>query len=134
MAWIEDIVVDCRHPASAARFWTAVLDGYAVAPYDEAELERLRNKGIMSPEDDPTVLMEPGPGGGPRFFFVLVPEPKTVKNRLHLDLACDDLDAEVRRLTALGARVLHTRGDWVTLADPEGNEFCLRPSTWTPPP
>ncbi|MEO3807832.1 VOC family protein [Sphaerisporangium sp. B11E5] len=128
MAWIKDVVVDCRHPASAARFWAAVLDGYDVAPYDEAELERLRSEGIFSPEDDPAVKVEAAPGVWPRFFFVLVPEPKTAKNRFHLDLVSEDLDTEVERLTGLGARVLDTYDDHVVLADPEGNEFCLFPS------
>ncbi|WP_405146390.1 VOC family protein [Sphaerisporangium sp. NBC_01403] len=125
MARIKDVVVDCRHPASVARFWAAVLDGYEVAPYDEAELERLRSMGIDDPEDDPTVLVEARPGVTPRFFFQLVPEPKTAKNRVHLDLACDDIDAELKRLIALGARVVATEEHWIVLADPENNEFCL---------
>jgi hypothetical protein len=75
MAFIHDIVVDCAHPAPLARFWAAVLDGYDVAPYDQAELDRLRANGIDDPEDDPTVLVEAGPGR-PRFFFVLVPDGK----------------------------------------------------------
>ncbi len=125
MASIKDVVVDCRHPASVARFWAAVLDDYAVAPYDEAELERLRSNGIDDPEDDPTVLVEAGPGVTPRFFFQRVPEPKTVKNRMHLDLSADDVDAEVDRLVGLGARLVGTFARWVTLADPEGNEFCV---------
>ncbi|MEU6712831.1 VOC family protein [Nonomuraea sp. NPDC046802] len=116
------MVIDCRHPASLARFWAAALDGYAVAPYDEEELARLRANGIDDPEDDPTVLVE---GGPPRLFFQLVPERKIVKNRLHLDLRADDLDAEIVRLTGLGATVLATYDDWVVLADPEGNEFCV---------
>ena len=65
-------------------------------------------------------------------LFIEVPEPKTVKNRLHLDLVPVDRprDAEVARLTALGAILVtdHRRPDgtgWVTLADPEGNEFCV---------
>ncbi|GII31180.1 VOC family protein [Planotetraspora mira] len=128
MARIKDIVVDCRHPATVARFWAAALDGYAIAPYDEAELERLRSNGIDDPEDDPTVLVEARPGVTPRFFFVLIPEPKVVKNRLHLDLTCDDLDAEVERLCALGARVDAVHEGWVVLTDPEGNEFCLLPA------
>ncbi|MGN9837021.1 VOC family protein [Nonomuraea sp. H19] len=122
MAALHDVVIDCRHPASLARFWAAALDGYAVAPYDEAELARLRSEGIDDPEDDPTVLVE---GGGPRLWFQRVPERKIVKNRLHLDLRADDHDAELARLTALGATVLATHDDWVVLADPEGNEFCL---------
>jgi hypothetical protein len=125
MARIHDIVVDCRHPASLARFWAAVLDDYQVAPYDEAELDRLRSNGIDDPEDDPNVLVEAGPGVRPRFFFSLVPESKVVKNRLHLDLTADSPAAEVRRLVGLGARVLAEHDDWVTMTDPEGNEFCV---------
>jgi len=124
MASIKDVVVDCAHPAPLARFWAAVLDGYEVAPYDEAELERLRANGIDDPEDDPTVLVEAGPGR-PRFFFVLVPEPKTVKNRLHFDLRADDPAAEVIRLVGLGARVIAEQESLTVLEDPEGNEFCL---------
>ena len=124
MARIADIVVDCAHPASLARFWAAVLDDYAVAPYDQEELARLRAEGIDDPEDDPSVLVEAGPGR-PRFFFTRVPEPKTVKNRLHLDLRAEDAVAELRRLTGLGARVVAELPHWTVLADPEGNEFCL---------
>jgi len=124
MASIKDIVVDCAHPAPLARFWAAVLEGYEVAPYDEDELERLRANGIDDPEDDPTVLVDAGPGR-PRFFFVLVPEPKTVKNRLHFDLRADDPAAEVIRLVGLGARVIAEQKTLTVLEDPEGNEFCL---------
>jgi hypothetical protein len=56
MARLHDVVFDSHHPASIARFWAAALDGYEVAPYDEAELARLRSKGILDPEDDPSVL------------------------------------------------------------------------------
>jgi hypothetical protein len=124
MARIKDIIIDCAHPASLARFWAAVLDGYAVAPYDEAELERLRATGIDDPEDDPSVLVVTH-GERPRFFFTLVPEPKTTKNRIHFDLTADDHAAELARLTGLGARVVAELPDWTTLEDPEGNEFDL---------
>jgi glyoxalase superfamily protein len=124
MARLHDVVVDCRHPASIARFWAAVLDGYAVAPYDEAELARLRGMGILDPEDDPSVLVE-SPGVRPRFFFQLVPEQKSGKNRVHLDLACDSLADEVDRLQGLGATLVAEYPDHLLLHDPEGNEFCL---------
>ncbi|PSK93774.1 hypothetical protein CLV63_116181 [Murinocardiopsis flavida] len=124
MARLHDIVFDCSHPAAAARFWAAALDGYAVAPYDDEELARLRALGITSTEDDPTVLVEPA-GGGPRLWFQRVPEAKRVKNRVHLDLLAVDLEAEIRRLTGLGATVHARHLDPVVLADPEGNEFCL---------
>jgi Glyoxalase-like domain len=120
MATIRDIVVDCSHPASVARFWAAVLDDYAVAPYTEEELARIGG----DPETDPTVLVEPA-GDGPRFFFVRVPETKTVKNRLHLDLRAEDFEAELGRLIALGAMVFADLPEWTVLQDPEGNEFCL---------
>jgi hypothetical protein len=129
MARLHDVVFDCHRPSALARFWAGALDGYAIAPYDHAEIERLRAMGIDDVEDDPSVLVQ-GPGLEPRFFFQLVPESKTVKNRVHVDLRCDDMDAETARLVALGARVLATTGptdNWVVLADPEGNEFCLSP-------
>jgi hypothetical protein len=125
MASIRDIVVDCRHPASLARFWAAAVDGYAVAPYDDEELARLRANGIDDPEDDPGVIVEPSDAGRPRMYFQLVPEAKVAKNRVHLDLATEDRSAEVERLVALGARILWECDDWTTLADPEGNEFCV---------
>jgi hypothetical protein len=124
MARIHDVVFDSRHPASIARFWAAALDGYEVAPYDPAELERLRINGITDPEDDPTVLVE-APGVRPRLFFQLVPESKTVKNRVYLDLLSNFFETEVERLTALGASVLEQHDSHFVLLDPEGNEFCL---------
>jgi hypothetical protein len=124
MARLHDIVFDCRHPASLARFWAEVLDGYRVAPYDEEELRRLAANGIDDPEDDPTVLVEAG-AGQPRYFFALVPEGKVVKNRVHLDLAADEPAAEVARLVELGAVAVHEYEGWVQMSDPEGNEFCV---------
>ena len=128
MARLQDITIDCRHPASLARFWAQVLDDYEVAPYDDAELERLRGMGIDDIEDDPTVLVD-GPDGAPRFWFQLVPEGKVVKNRVHVDLQPDDRDVELARLVELGATVIDPEGgpdgSIVVLQDPEGNEFCL---------
>jgi hypothetical protein len=124
MARLHDVVIDSHHPASIARFWAAALDGYEVAPYDEAELARLRSNGILDPKDDPSVLVEE-PGLRPRIFFQKVPEPKTVKNRVHLDLTCDSVGAELERLRELGASVVREYGDHLMLRDPEGNEFCL---------
>ncbi|MER6241766.1 VOC family protein [Streptomyces griseorubiginosus] len=127
MARLHDIVFDCARPAATARFWAAALDDHAVAPYDAAELARLRSLGIDSAEDDPTVLVEPA-NGGPRLWFQLVPEGKRVKNRVHLDLRAADLDAEIERLSGLGAAVRARHAGHVVLTDPEGNEFCLAPA------
>ena len=71
----------------------------------------------------------PGEGGDPLMMFIKVPETKTVKNRVHLDMQAADRAAEVERLVGLGATVLHDKNEygmqWTTLADPEGNEFCV---------
>jgi hypothetical protein len=125
MLAIRDVVIDSRHPASLARFWAAALDRYEVAPYDDAELARLRENGIDDPEDDPTVLVWGGPDVTPRLFFQQVAEERVVKNRLHLDLLADDADLETERLVGLGASVLARHPSWITLLDPEGNEFCI---------
>jgi hypothetical protein len=124
MARIHEIVIDCRRPASLARFWAAALDGYEIAPYDEAELQRLRGLGIHDPEDDPTVRIQ-APGGLPNVFLQRVPESKSVKNRLHFDLRCESFETEKARLTGLGAIVVGQYETFDMLSDPEGNEFCL---------
>ena len=125
MASIRDIVVDCARPSAVARFWAGALDGYRVAAYDQAELERLREMGITDIADDPSVLVEPVNGTGPRLFFQFVPEAKQLKNRLHLDLSATDVMAEVGRLSDLGGRVLAEYPDHILLVDVEGNEFCI---------
>jgi hypothetical protein len=124
MARIRDVVFDCAHPASLARFWAEVLDDYEVAPYDDPEIARLRAMGIERVEDDPTVLVE-APGVEPRLFFQKVEETKKVKNRVHLDLQAANREAEAQRLVGLGASIVAVRDDWTTMSDPEGNEFCV---------
>lgn len=126
MAELIDIVIDCEHPASLARFWAAVLDGYEVAPYDQAELDRLASLGITDTEDDPTVLVVAS-GPGPRLFFQQVPEHKSTKNRVHLDVRADDMAAEQQRLIGLGASAaaVQPRPTFIVMHDPEGNEFCI---------
>ncbi|GGK66705.1 hypothetical protein Sme01_10440 [Sphaerisporangium melleum] len=89
------------------------------------DLNELRSMGVNGPEDDPTVLLVHITGRLPRISFQLVPESKQVKNRVHLDLSATDAVAEVKRLCALGATVQAEREDWITMRDPDGNEFCL---------
>jgi predicted enzyme related to lactoylglutathione lyase len=105
------VVVDCADPASLAAFWAAVT-GYAV------------REG-----DDDTWQMLVGPAGQPNIGFQKVPEPKRVKNRVHIDLYAVDEEAAAGRIEALGATRLYVSENpddiFVTLADPEGNEFCL---------
>jgi hypothetical protein len=104
------VVVDSADPVALADFWAAALDYHVVysAP-DE----------VVIAKDENTY---------PGLIFVPVPEAKSVKNRLHIDLNPDDQQAEVDRLISLGAhRVDVGQGDvsWVVMADPEGNEFCI---------
>jgi catechol 2,3-dioxygenase-like lactoylglutathione lyase family enzyme len=108
---IDWAAIDCADAPALARFWAEAL-GYRIVADDDPD-ERL----VVPPD-----------GRGPRLLFLRVPDEKTVKNRLHLDLRPDDQDAEVDRLIKLGAkRVDIGQGhvSWVVLADPEGNEFCV---------
>lgn len=121
MAKLKDIVIDADHPASLARFWAAALDGYAILPYDDAEIARLAKLGL-TPETDTSVILE---GPGPRICCHLMRGPRGDRNRLHLDLAAEDRTTEIARLVALGAS-RHREGDGYTvLRDPEGNPFCV---------
>jgi predicted enzyme related to lactoylglutathione lyase len=105
------VVVDAANPALKARFWAAVLDYQIVFEQPDE---------VVIAKDRETY---------PGIIFVPVPEPKTVKNRLHIDLNPDNQEAEVARLLGLGAkRVDVGQNDevtWVVMADPEGNEFCV---------
>ena len=112
------IVVDANDPGRLARFWAAALD-WEVADETPDEVD-VWPAGFSYP--DPVALP---------LVFVPVPEPKTTRNRVHLDLAsrsAEHQQAEVRRLLALGAKPADVgQGDvpWTVLADPEGNEFCV---------
>lgn len=113
------IVLDCRHAASLARFWATAL-GWAVRPYDDAEIVRLAGLGL-TPETDPQVAVD-APDGSLTLWLVELAEHRPGKDRMHLDIAVRDR-AHLDELLALGARVLRRHSDWWTLADPEGNEF-----------
>jgi hypothetical protein len=115
---IQCLCVDSAHPSKSADFWEAALGWRRTHDaVDQVVLE----PPAGSPED----------GVAPDILFLKVPEPKAVKNRLHLDLRPLDQAAEVARLEALGARRVDIgQGDvsWVVMTDPDGNEFdVLRP-------
>ena len=121
MAALREIVFDCAQPAPLARFWAAVLDGYAVRAYDDAERARLAARGL-TPETDPVVMVD---GPGPILCFQLAREPRAENGRIHLDVSIADRAAEVARLCALGAQVLREGDGYTVLRDPEGNAFCV---------
>ncbi len=120
------VVVDCRDVVAQSRWWAEVLD-WRIG-YEAADEVVLVPPHAMDPDRDVSPA-EPGPG----LIFVPVPEGKSLKNRLHIDLAPspdEGQEAEVRRLEALGARRVDVGQDsdqvsWVVMADPEGNEFCM---------
>ena len=121
MAGLREVVFDCANPAALARFWAAVLDGYAVRAYDDAEIARLAARGL-TPETDPSVMVD---GPGPSFCFQLAREARPDKGRLHLDVSVPDRRREVERLRALGATVEREADVYTVMRDPEGNVFCV---------
>ena len=134
------VCVDCDDPHLLARFWAEAL-GYEVE--DHADLvARMLEAGAATEADtavvdgrrvwrDAAACRNTSGDGRPRLLFQRVPEPKTVKNRVHLDLHVgpDRRDAEVERLAAMGARRIGEGSQgpysWVVMADPEGNELCV---------
>lgn len=120
MSGLVGIVLDCRHASKLARFWEAAL-GWRVRPYDEAEVARLAALGL-TPETDSMVAIDSSDGSFV-FFLQEVPETKTVKNRMHVDVGLRD-QAHLDELLRLGATVISEHDGWRILADPEGNEFC----------
>jgi hypothetical protein len=122
---IEACTIDAADPEALATFWCEAL-GWATRTDCEGDV-------WVEPPD----VGAEGPAPTP-LLFLAVPEPKLMKNRLHLDLRPDDQAAEVERLVSLGARRAEVgqtgAEDWVVLADPEGNEFCVLPSKGTGEP
>ncbi|WP_055585018.1 VOC family protein [Peterkaempfera griseoplana] len=114
---VRHVTIDCADAYALGSFWAEVL-GASLADDD-------------NPGDPEALVRAPGVG----LLFITVPEHKTVKNRVHLDLQPQDRtrDEEVERLLSLGAVLVadHRRPDgtgWAVLADPEGNEFCVERS------
>ena len=140
------LVIDCTDPEPLARFWAAAL-GYTPQPPPAGFAtwdEYWRDVGV--PEEDLGLgvdcIIDPG-GGGPRIWFQVVPEAKTVKNRLHLDISVSGgravpieirrqrVDAEAARLAGMGATITRRLAEegldhyGVAMTDPEGNEFDI---------
>lgn len=142
MAYTFQVTIDSADPHPLADWWADAL-GWDVEPSDEGFIRGLIAAGHASEDDTTThhgtlvwkvgaAIRHPeGLERAPRILFQLVPEAKTVKNRVHLDIrtGSDDSKAVVERLIAKGAKHLHDgrqgNSAWTTLADPEGNELCV---------
>ena len=144
MAVSVQVAIDCRDPAALSAFWAEAL-GYVLQPpppgFSSWE-DWLRENEVPESEWNAISAVVDPDGAGPRLFFQRVPEPKTVKTRVHLDLNVGGgpgtpieerkarVDAEAARLVALGAELVRTydeRGEyWVGMRDPEGTEFDLQ--------
>ena len=112
---VGEIVMDCADHELVVPFWLAAMGDYERHDVNEQYV-------AIAPRE--------GGAGRPPILFQKVPEAKTVKNRVHLDLRGESMAVEVLRLTALGATVIaeRTLGErlrWTVMADPEGNEFCV---------
>lgn len=108
MIYIKSVTFDAEDALRLASFWAAALG----STVDEESTS------------DRAFVEAPG-WGGPNMWFVRVPEKKAAKNRIHFDLRAPNIQAEVERLTRLGASLQRTSADLVVMADPEGNEFCV---------
>ncbi len=108
---LSNITIDCADPIKLSAFWSKVLG----RELDPGGTEHFCSIGRRGPR--------------PNYFFVRVPEGKTVKNRIHLDLTADDREAEIARVVKLGAKRVEDHQEWgaqwTVMQDIEGNEFCI---------
>jgi hypothetical protein len=121
---IASVTFDCADALTVGRFWSAALD----RPLDPNASSDYASIGFAGRRD--TVGWAPVEGDNdPTWMFSKVPEPKTAKNRMHLDLMSPDPEAEVAHLIELGATRVADMNEygyeWTVMADPEGNEFCV---------
>jgi Glyoxalase-like domain len=118
---IAAVSVDCADALVVGRFWSAALG----RPLDANPSSEFAAIGMVEHRDTQGWRLS----GDPTWLFSKVPEPKTAKNRMHVDLAAAEREAEVDRLVALGATRVADMDEWgyqwTVLRDPEGNEFCV---------
>lgn len=137
MAYTFQVTFDCHDLGVMTRFWAIAL-GYEeqVPPPGHESWEAWAIEQGIAREGWRGALVDPG-GTGPRLFFQPVPEPKTAKNRVHLDIAVaavgassvqrrEQIEAHVSRCIEAGATVLSRNAEFVVMADPEGNELCIQ--------
>jgi predicted enzyme related to lactoylglutathione lyase len=113
------LALDCADPLLMAEFWSAALGYRAIG-----SVGRVGSAGHYT-------ALVPESGSGPKLLLQWVPEAKSSKNRMHIDIQTPDIDGLASRLVGLGATMLHAEpchehgATWLLMADPEGNEFCV---------
>ncbi|MCU1535082.1 MAG: hypothetical protein JWR53_1563 [Glaciihabitans sp.] len=138
---LGNITFDCANPRELSHFWADVF-GYPHAEWPDDLKAELLAGGLTEDDLESRGLAEDPEGKGPRLFFQRVPEGKTAKNRMHIDVNCapgrrstkEERDAEAQRLVALGATIMvNFSANWgpildehYVMQDPEGNEFCIQ--------
>jgi hypothetical protein len=131
MAHGIQLTFDAADPPALATFWALAL-GYVEQPpppgFDTWEDFGAANDIPPERMGDYGAVIDPD-GAGPRLLFLKVPEPKTAKNRMHMDVVVEDRDAHVALLVEAGGKAIDSRsemgGEWTVMEDPEGNEFCV---------
>ncbi len=121
MSNLKDICIDCDDPWTLGHWWAETLL-YRVRAHTQDDVAKLRAQGIERVEEDVSIAVDPVDEPGPGFWFLKVPEGKTAKNRVHIDVFGDVAD-----LTRRGASVIAELEEWTVMHDPEGNEFCVFP-------
>jgi predicted enzyme related to lactoylglutathione lyase len=125
---IANVTFSCAEPRELGRFWANAL-GWPDEEIDEGFLQKLRDAGMDERELTGFYVTRPPGGGLPRFLFQRREKSRPASYPIHLDLATDDREAEIERLTAAGASVVETKvGTNVTftiMRDPDGNPFCI---------
>jgi predicted enzyme related to lactoylglutathione lyase len=131
-AHVSQINFACAGPRALGRFWAFAL-GWPDEPIPESILERARDAGVGEPDLSGFHLVRAPNGGLPRFVFRRREKSRPESYPIHVDFGTDDREAEIERLTAAGASVVETKtGTSVTftvMRDPEGNPFCVGPSS-----
>jgi predicted enzyme related to lactoylglutathione lyase len=130
--FIGNVTFACAEPIPLGRFWAEAL-GWPEEEIDQGFLEQLRHAGLAERELTGFFVTRPPGGGRPRFLFQRREKSRPASYPIHVDFRSDDRDADVRRLTELGATVEGTKTDdratWTVMRDPDGNPFCLE---WAP--
>ena len=121
---IASVTFDCADALTLGQFWSAAL-GRPLDPHASSGFAAIGFAGRR----DKVGWAQVDPDDAPTWIFTQVPEPKSAKNRMHLDVTAPDPEAEVARLVDLGATRVVDMNEygytWTVMADPEGNEFCV---------